>query len=195
MPEKALGHAENWDSAQFAGVARVTLASRCLDPAPSYRATDIAVWLGDALESSQALALASTIRMTALMHGIVRSATAGWTGSITPLVLMGGALLLALFVLNEWRVEQPIMPLASSRAALGFWFVITQFLQGVYGYTPLQAGIAFLPMTIQSSRRQPHPHQRAGHRRPTNHATQLNHARYGLSALAVAPRWSGRLVR
>jgi len=31
---------------------------------------------------------------------------------------------------------------------LGFWFFITQFLQGAYGYSPLEAGLAFLPMTI-----------------------------------------------
>jgi hypothetical protein len=30
----------------------------------------------------------------------------------------------------------------------GMFFFLTQFLQGVRGYSPLQAGIAFLPMTI-----------------------------------------------
>ena len=29
----------------------------------------------------------------------------------------------------------------------GMFFFLTQYLQGVDGYTPLQAGIAFLPMT------------------------------------------------
>jgi sugar phosphate permease len=31
---------------------------------------------------------------------------------------------------------------------MGFWFFTTQFLQGVKGYTPLEAGVAFLPMTL-----------------------------------------------
>jgi predicted MFS family arabinose efflux permease len=31
---------------------------------------------------------------------------------------------------------------------LGFWFFITQFLQGVYHYTPLEAGVAFLPLSV-----------------------------------------------
>ena len=31
---------------------------------------------------------------------------------------------------------------------LGFWFFITQFLQEVYQYTPLQAGVAFLPLSV-----------------------------------------------
>jgi Na+/melibiose symporter-like transporter len=31
---------------------------------------------------------------------------------------------------------------------VGFWFFTTQFLQGILGYTPLLAGLAFLPTTI-----------------------------------------------
>jgi EmrB/QacA subfamily drug resistance transporter len=109
-------------------------------------------------------ALVSTLGMTALVYGIVRSADAGWTDRLTVAALASGALLLALFVLNEWRAKQPIMPLRlfANReragayagrilflgAMLGFWFFITQFLQGVCGYSPLQAGIAFLPMTL-----------------------------------------------
>jgi sugar phosphate permease len=31
---------------------------------------------------------------------------------------------------------------------VGFWFFTTQFLQGVLMYLPLQAGLAFLPVTI-----------------------------------------------
>lgn len=30
---------------------------------------------------------------------------------------------------------------------IGFFFYATQYLQGVYGWTPLQAGLGFLPMT------------------------------------------------
>jgi hypothetical protein len=31
---------------------------------------------------------------------------------------------------------------------VGFWFFTTQYLQGVLGYTPWQAGLAFLPTTL-----------------------------------------------
>jgi len=31
---------------------------------------------------------------------------------------------------------------------MGFWFFTTQYLQSVYGYTPPQAGVASLPMTL-----------------------------------------------
>ena len=109
-------------------------------------------------------ALTSTVGMTTLVYGIVRSAGAGWSDPLTRGAIVAGPVLLALFVLNEWRADQPIMPLRlftrhervgayAGRvlflgAMMGFWFFITQFLQGVYGYSPIGAGLAFLPMTL-----------------------------------------------
>jgi MFS family permease len=108
-------------------------------------------------------ALASWIGMTALVYGIVRAADAGWSDPVTVGSLALAATLLTIFVLNERRAEQPIMPLRlfksrersgayASRVLflggmMGFWFFITQFLQVVYGWSPLKAGLAFLPMT------------------------------------------------
>jgi EmrB/QacA subfamily drug resistance transporter len=109
-------------------------------------------------------ALASTLGMTALVFGLVRAADAGWSDGLTVATLAAGVLLLAAFVVNERRASQPIMPLrlfASAERAgayaarilflgamLGFWFFITQYLQTVKGYSPLEAGVAFLPMTV-----------------------------------------------
>ncbi|MEV5050535.1 MFS transporter [Arthrobacter sp. LAR12-1-1.1] len=110
-------------------------------------------------------AVASTLGMGALVFAIVNSVDAGWAAPETATALIVAALLLGLLVLNEWKVKQPIMPLhlfASRERAgayytarllfagtmIGFFFFTTQFLQGVYGYNPLQAGVAFLPMTI-----------------------------------------------
>jgi predicted MFS family arabinose efflux permease len=109
-------------------------------------------------------ALTSTLGMTALVYGIVRAATAGWGDPLTVAALTAGVVLLALLVLNESRARQPIMPLRlfASReragaygarilylgAMLGFWFFITQYLQEVRGYSPVEAGVAFLPMTV-----------------------------------------------
>ncbi|MEV0055397.1 MFS transporter [Saccharopolyspora shandongensis] len=72
--------------------------------------------------------------------------------------------MLAIFVINEWRARQPIMPLRlfASRERSGaavtrmlfagtmiaFFFFTTQYFQGARGWTPLQAGLGFLPMTI-----------------------------------------------
>ncbi len=109
-------------------------------------------------------AASSTLGMTAVVFGIVRAGTAGWTDRLTIASLTAGAVLLALFVANERRAEQPITPLRlfASReragayagrilfvgAMFGMFFFLTQFLQGVDGYSPLRAGIAFLPLTL-----------------------------------------------
>ena len=108
--------------------------------------------------------IGSTLGMGALVFGIVRAADAGWADATALATLAAGVALLALFVLNERRAAQPIMPLrlfarrerAGAYAArllfLGamapFWFLTTQFLQDVVGYDPVWAGLAFLPTTL-----------------------------------------------
>ncbi|WP_307857118.1 MFS transporter [Pseudarthrobacter albicanus] len=109
-------------------------------------------------------AVASTLGMGALVFGIVNSVDAGWAAPTTVTAVVAAAVLLTLLVVNEWKVKQPIMPLhlfanrerAGAYTArllfagtmIGFFFFTTQFLQGVYGYNPLQAGVAFFPMTV-----------------------------------------------
>ena len=109
-------------------------------------------------------AVCSTLGMVLLAYGIVHSADAGWGDTVTIASLLGGVLLLALLVVNERRAEEPIMPLRLFRsrersgayaarvlflgAMMGFWFFITQYLQVAHGYTALQAGLGFLPMTV-----------------------------------------------
>jgi len=109
-------------------------------------------------------AFSSTLGMTALVYGIVRSASAGWSDALTVAPLFAGVLLLAFFIFNESHARQPIMPLrlfASRKRAgaygarvfflggmMGFWFFTTQFLQGVLGFSPSAAGVAFLPTTL-----------------------------------------------
>jgi EmrB/QacA subfamily drug resistance transporter len=109
-------------------------------------------------------ALTATFGMSALVFAIVESAEVGCTAPRTIAALVVGALLLAVLVVNESRVAQPIMPLHlfASRvrtgaylarmlylgAMIGFFFFTTQYLQGVLGYTAVQAGVAFFPMTV-----------------------------------------------
>ncbi|MFF5076546.1 MFS transporter [Actinoplanes sp. NPDC000266] len=99
-------------------------------------------------------ALSATLGMTALVFGIIESSL--------PAAAVGVVLLVVL-VTNEARAEQPIMPLrlfADRRrtgaylvrmlylgAMIGFFFYTAQYLQGVLGFTALQAGLAFLPMS------------------------------------------------
>jgi EmrB/QacA subfamily drug resistance transporter len=109
-------------------------------------------------------ALSSTVGMSSLVFSIVHAATAGWTDPITVAACATGLCLLVLFVAIEARARQPIMPLrlfadrqrSAAYAArllflgamMGFWFYTTQLLQGVLGYRPAQAGLAFLPATL-----------------------------------------------
>jgi EmrB/QacA subfamily drug resistance transporter len=108
-------------------------------------------------------AITSTLGMTAVVYGFVRAAADGWGNDLTVASFAVGAALLMTFVVNEMRADQPITPLRlfASRERSGaylarmlvvggmfsMFFFLTQFLQGVLGYNPLQAGLAFLPMT------------------------------------------------
>jgi EmrB/QacA subfamily drug resistance transporter len=109
-------------------------------------------------------AVLSTLGMVALVYGLVNVADEGWSHVNSIGALIAGVVLLALFMLNEIRASQPILPLrlfasrerSGAYAArvlflagmIGFWFYTTQYLQGVLGMRPLQAGMAFLPATL-----------------------------------------------
>jgi EmrB/QacA subfamily drug resistance transporter len=109
-------------------------------------------------------ALTSTLGMTALVYGFVRAATEGWGDAITLTSFAAGAVLLAAFVATERRAAQPITPLrlfaSRERSAayaarmlvvggmFSMFFFLSQYLQGVRGFSPLETGVAFLPMTL-----------------------------------------------
>ncbi|MFM2340833.1 MAG: hypothetical protein RLZZ592_486 [Pseudomonadota bacterium] len=111
-------------------------------------------------------ALLSTAGMVLLVFGLVESAEAlqaGRPGTLGRIALGLGAALLLVFLAHEARTAQPLLPLrlfgsrvrSGAYAArllflagvIGFWFYLTQYLQGVLGMTPMQAGLAFLPAT------------------------------------------------
>jgi EmrB/QacA subfamily drug resistance transporter len=108
-------------------------------------------------------AITSTLGMTAVVYGFVGAASNGWGDRVTVASFAAGVAVLVAFIINEMRAEQPITPLRlfASRERSGaylarvlvvggmfsMFFFLTQFLQGVLGYNPLQAGLAFLPMT------------------------------------------------
>jgi EmrB/QacA subfamily drug resistance transporter len=109
-------------------------------------------------------ALTSTAGLTALVYGFIRAASAGWSDLETFDALAAAIVLLALFLAIETRVEQPIVPLRlfadRNRAGaylnmmlvpaslFGIFFFLTQFLQQVLGFSPVTAGLAFLPLTF-----------------------------------------------
>jgi len=153
----ALAHWISWRAGFFInvpiGAAMILLAPRCLPASPR-----------SAGRFDVTGAVTATLGMGALVFGIISSADAGWLAPRTILPLGAAAVLLAVFVANEWRAGQPIMPLRlfASRersgaylarmlymgAMIGFFYFTTQFLQDVLGFNPLQAGMAFFPMTV-----------------------------------------------
>ena len=108
-------------------------------------------------------ALTSTFGMAAVVYGFVHAASDGWADPITVTAFVVGVVLIVGFVLQEARVAVPITPLRLFKdrnrvsayfarmllvaAMMGIFFFLTQFLQDVLGYSPLMAGLAFLPLT------------------------------------------------
>ena len=109
-------------------------------------------------------AVTSTAGMASLVYAFIRAASSGWGDGLALGAFGAAAVLLALFLVNESRVPQPITPLRLfadvSRSGsfvarlllvagmFGMFFFLTQFVQDVLGFSPLRAGIAFLPMTV-----------------------------------------------
>ncbi|GIG93007.1 MFS transporter [Plantactinospora endophytica] len=98
------------------------------------------------------------------VFGISHGAQAGWNWADTMLPLAAAVVLLAAFVLWELRAPQPLLPIAIFRAApvrastlaafllttaaIGLQFFAPLYLQGMLGYSPLQSGLAVLPLSL-----------------------------------------------
>jgi EmrB/QacA subfamily drug resistance transporter len=109
-------------------------------------------------------ALLSTAGMAALVYAFIRAASNGWGDHLTLGAFVLAVVLLAAFGLTEAATRQPVTPLRlftdRTRAAsylarvlvvgamFGTFFFLTQFVQDVLGFSPVKAGLSFLPMTI-----------------------------------------------
>jgi Na+/melibiose symporter-like transporter len=111
-------------------------------------------------------ALTATAGLLSLVYGITRAGdrSHGWGDTWTIAALAVGAVLLALFVLIERRVAQPLLPgriLASRdrRAAYAvmmlipaamftMFFFLTLVIQNVMGESPMHTGLMFLPFSV-----------------------------------------------
>ncbi|HWC33647.1 MAG TPA: MFS transporter [Mycobacteriales bacterium] len=108
-------------------------------------------------------AVLSTAGMASLVYGFIHSATYGWRDRGTLVAFAAAAILLTAFVTVELRSSRPLMPLRLFRdrsrvgcylvmlilgaAVFATFFFLTQYIQKVHGFSPLQAGFAFLPMS------------------------------------------------
>jgi len=109
-------------------------------------------------------AITSTVGVALLVYGLVNAAEAGWLDRVTLATLALSIVVLGVFLWHEGRVEVPVLPLRLLRSRersaaylarmlyvgsiVSFFFFGTQYMQRVLGYTALQAGLGFLPMTL-----------------------------------------------
>ncbi|MEV4918559.1 MFS transporter [Streptomyces tirandamycinicus] len=108
-------------------------------------------------------ALTSTLGMVMLVYGFIRAAQHGWRDALTLASFATAAVVLAAFILVETRSRQPITPLhmfadrnragtygmmlSLAAAMFGMFFFLTLFVQNVLGFSPLRAGLSFLPVS------------------------------------------------
>ncbi|GGU58031.1 MFS transporter [Lentzea flava] len=111
-------------------------------------------------------AVLATAGSSLLVLGLVSGPEAGWASLRGGGALIIGLLLLAVFVVVEWRTGDPLVPLrlfgnrslviaigvilVFQSALGGAYYLFTTYLQDVLGYNALQAGLAFVPLTLVS---------------------------------------------
>jgi EmrB/QacA subfamily drug resistance transporter len=105
-----------------------------------------------------------TTGLTALILALVEGNSWGWGSPEIVALLAVAAVGLAAFVLVELRVRAPmvefhffadrnfvgavVVALIVSFAMLGVFFFLALYMQGILGYSPLEAGVRFLPSTL-----------------------------------------------
>ncbi|MET7768571.1 MFS transporter [Nocardia sp. NPDC005366] len=109
-------------------------------------------------------AITVTLGLIAIVYGFSRAAEAGWTSAGTLGLLALGVVLLAVFVAVEQRSSNPLLPLRIPGevnrggallvallvpiAMFAMFLFLSFYFQNTLGYTPLKAGVAFLPFPI-----------------------------------------------
>jgi EmrB/QacA subfamily drug resistance transporter len=109
-------------------------------------------------------AVLGTGGMLLLVYAIVEAPNVGWGATRTIAGLAGAAVVLAAFAINELRSPNPLFPFSIFRikgvaaadatqliALAGFYstfFFVTLYMQNVLGYSPIEAGVAYLPATV-----------------------------------------------
>ncbi|MEU4427003.1 DHA2 family efflux MFS transporter permease subunit [Actinoplanes sp. NPDC024001] len=100
--------------------------------------------------------------LVALVYGLANAETDGWTDAMTLGPIVAGLVFLTAFVLIERRVAHPLLPLrvvldrnrGGSYASIaiagagmfGIFLFLTYYLAGILRFTPVETGLAFLPM-------------------------------------------------
>lgn len=109
----------------------------------------------------------SVVGLFLVVFGFSHADSAGWSAPITVGALVGGVVLLAVFVVVEQRVSHPLLPMRvpfdrvrggsnlavffSGAGMFGLFLFMTYYLQGTLGYSPVKTGLAFLPFVAALS--------------------------------------------
>ncbi len=109
-------------------------------------------------------AVLATVGLISLVYGLSKAPTLTWGSKTVWEFISAGIVLLILFVINESRVKQPLMPLDifKSRNVSGgntaflvitcsmfaMFFFLTLYIQEILGYSPVKTGLSFLPITF-----------------------------------------------
>jgi EmrB/QacA subfamily drug resistance transporter len=99
-----------------------------------------------------------------LVLALLRGNDEGWTSIVILSLFAGAAVLLAAFVAVEGRVREPMLPLelfripsftgvqlaafALSGSLFAMFLYMTLYLQNYLGYSPFEAGLRYLPITL-----------------------------------------------
>ena len=108
--------------------------------------------------------LTSALGLFALTYGLIEANTYGWSSARIVGSFVVAIVSLAAFVVLERRQRAPMLDLTLFRsgtytganvvvllvalAMFGVFFFVSLYMQGILGYSAVQAGAAFLPMTI-----------------------------------------------
>jgi EmrB/QacA subfamily drug resistance transporter len=100
--------------------------------------------------------------LVGIVYGLAEAETKGWSAPLTIGLLVGGAVLIAVFVLVERRAAHPLLPLRivlnrfrggaylsillSAMGMFAVFLFLTYYMEEIQRYSPVVTGVAFLPM-------------------------------------------------
>src|SRR5918998_805435 len=109
-------------------------------------------------------AVSVTAGLSVLVYALVDANDAGWASTQTILLLALSAALIAAFVAIELRSEAPLVPFRIFRlrtltganvvgllvgaSLFSMFFFITLYMQQVLDYSPIEAGLSYLPLSV-----------------------------------------------
>ena len=109
-------------------------------------------------------AITVTAGLALLVYAVVDAVNVGWGSTGTLLRLAGSAILLAAFIAIELRQRHPLLPFSIFRlrtlrgadivglligmSLFSMFFFISLYLQDVLHFSPIKAGVAYLPLAV-----------------------------------------------